>query len=68
MKIILYSTKCPKCNILEKKLIQKELDFNLITDFDKKEMMKKGFLAAPILVVDNEYMDFSTANNWVNSL
>lgn len=68
MKIILYSTNCPKCNILEKKLIQKELDFNLITDFDKKEMMKKGFLAAPILVVDDEYMDFSTANNWINNL
>ena len=68
MKIILYSTNCPKCNILEKKLIQKELDFNLITDFDKKEMMKKGFLAAPILVVDDEYMNFSTANNWINNL
>lgn len=68
MKIILYSTDCPKCSILEKKLGQKGLEFDLIKNFDKKEMIKKGFVGAPILVVDDQYMDFSTANNWINNL
>ena len=68
MKIILYSTDFPKCSILEKKLGQKGLEFDLIKNFDKKEMIKKGFVGAPILVVDDQYMDFSTANNWINNL
>lgn len=68
MNIILYSTNCPKCNVLEKKMTQKALDFSVITDFDKREMIKRGFAAAPVLVVDDKYMDFSAANEWINSL
>lgn len=68
MNIILYSTNCPKCNVLEKKMIQKALDFSVITDFDRREMIKKGFATAPVLVVDEKYMDFSMANEWLNSL
>ncbi len=64
MKIILYTTDCPKCKILEKKLKDKNIKFETITD--RKEMIKLCILSSPNLDVDGCLMDFSTANNWIN--
>lgn len=64
-KIKLYTTNCPKCKVLEAKLRQKNIDFDLITDI--KELIDKGFLSAPILQVDDEYLDFSHAITFVNN-
>ncbi len=66
MKVILYSTHCPKCNVLEKKLNQNYIPYEEVNDVNV--MRKKGFLSAPMLEVDGEIMDFKTANNWINSL
>lgn len=63
-KIILYSTNCPKCNVLEKKLQSKNIDFELCNDVDL--MLSKEIQQAPYLEVDNELMDFSKAVKWVN--
>ena len=63
-KIILYSTNCPKCNVLEKKLQSKNIDFEICNDIDL--MLSKGIQQAPYLEVDNELMDFSKAVKWVN--
>lgn len=59
-----YSTHCPKCNVLESKLKQKNIDFEECTDIN--EMMKKGIQTAPYLEVDNQLMDFGAAIRWVN--
>lgn len=64
--IILYSTKCPKCIVLEKKLKNKQINFSEINDVDI--MKKKGFLSSPILEVDGKIMDFIEANSWVNTV
>ena len=64
MRVILYSTNCPKCNVLKKKLEQKNIDFELVTDQDV--MIEKGFMSAPMLEVDGNIMNFSGANEWVN--
>lgn len=64
MKVIFYSTHCPKCMILEKKLKQKNISYEEINDVEI--MKEKGYLTVPVLEVDNEAMDFSTANNWIN--
>lgn len=64
VKIILYSTNCPKCNVLEKKLQNKNIDFEICNDVDL--MLSKGIQQAPYLEVDNELMDFSKAVKWVN--
>lgn len=61
--IILYSTNCPKCKILEKKLIDADIIF-VIKD-DEDEMIKKGFTSAPMLEVDDKIMDFGEAVKWV---
>lgn len=66
MKIVLYSTHCPKCLVLEKKLKQKGIYFEEVYDIDV--MQAKGFLSAPMLEVDEVIMDFSTANKWISEM
>ncbi len=63
-KIILYSTNCPKCNVLEKKLQSKNINFEICNDVDL--MLSKGIQQAPNLEVDGELMDFTKAVKWVN--
>jgi len=66
MEIKLYSTHCPRCLVLEKKLDQAGIEFELVTEFDVKAMREKGFMGAPILQVGNDFMDFTKANTWIN--
>ena len=61
----LYTTKCPKCLVLEKKLVSKGVDFILETDVSP--VIEKGYSTAPILQVDDEYMEFPEAVQWVNN-
>lgn len=61
--IILYSTNCPRCRILEKKLQDKGIEFELFNDVDT--MIAKGFKEAPKLEVDDVVMDFKEANEWI---
>lgn len=66
MKLVLYTTFCPKCKVLEKKLAEKNLVYETVTDVDV--MSEKGFQTVPMLEVDGEVMDFSKAAEWVNKL
>ena len=66
MKITLYSTHCPKCNVLEKKLKTKNIKYEEVNDVEV--MKEKGYLTVPILEVDGESMDYKTAFNYVDSL
>lgn len=66
MNVTLYSTGCPKCRILETKLNQKNIGFNI--DKDEDEMIKRGFQSLPMLEVDGKLMDFGDAVRWVNEL
>ena len=61
---ILYSTNCPKCKVLETKLKNKNIEFEICNDIDL--MLSKGIQQAPYLEIDNELMDFSNAIKWVN--
>lgn len=66
MKIILYSTHCPMCNVLEKKLQMKNIEYDICTDIN--EIRKLGFLSAPILKVDDDYYTFKEANILLNNI
>ena len=66
MNVILYSTNCPMCNVLEKKLIHKDIAFDEINDVEV--MRSKGFLSAPMLEVYGNIMNFKEAIDWINSL
>lgn len=66
MNVTLYSTNCPKCVILEKKLKDKNVEFDIVNDVD--QMIEKGFMAAPILEVDGKPLSYMDANTWVNNI
>ena len=61
--IILYSTGCPKCQVLVKKLDAAGVEYSVNTDID--EMTALGIKSAPMLEVDGRLMDFSKANAWL---
>lgn len=65
MKVTLYSTHCPKCIILQKKLDMASIVYNTVEDVE--EIAKTGMLSVPLLRVDDgAVMDFATAVKWVN--
>ena len=66
MRVLLYSTHCPRCNVLEKKLQQKEVDYDEVNDTSIME--QKGYLSVPVLEVDGKSMDFKEAVDWINTL
>ena len=65
MSVVLFSTHCPRCNVLEKKLQQKNISYEEVNDVEI--MKEKGYLTVPILEVDGMIMDFKTAVDWINS-
>ena len=64
--ITLYTTHCPKCVVLEKKLNSKNIDFKICDDIDY--MLSLNIQQAPYLEVDNKLMDFSEAIKWINEI
>lgn len=63
MNIILYSTHCPKCKVLETKLKQKNITYEEVNDV--KVMSEKGFMSVPKLDVDGTVYDFKEAVKWI---
>lgn len=63
MNIVLYSTDCPMCKVIEAKLKQSNIEFEKINDVDL--MVQKGFRSAPILEVDGVAYNFKEAIEWV---
>ena len=64
MDIVLYSTGCPKCNVLKKKLADKNITYTENNDVDT--MVSLGIDQVPVLSVDGKLLQFSEANEWIN--
>lgn len=64
MKIIFYSTGCPKCNVLKKKLTEKNIEYMESNDIEI--MASLGIDQVPVLSVDGELLQFAEANKWIN--
>lgn len=62
--VILHTTNCPRCHVLEKKLIEKNIQFEENNDVEL--MLQKGFDTAPMLEVNGEIMNFKEATAWIN--
>ena len=68
--VTLYTTHCPKCNVLEKKLDKKKIEYTLVDDFDIQAMVDKGIIrnklkikaainnASIFLKIQKEYENF----------
>lgn len=65
MTIDLYTTHCPKCKVLEKKLAAKNITY--IEHDDINEMIALGYKETPILVVDGQKYSSVDAIKWVNA-
>lgn len=64
--IKIYTTGCPNCNILERKLFEKGIYFEEETDV--KKMVDLGFETVPMLDVDGNIMDYKEALEWVSNM
>ena len=65
MNIVLYSTHCPRCTVLEKKLEAKGIKFEVETSVD--DMLSLGITQVRMLRVDDKLLNFAEANTWVNN-
>lgn len=63
MAVTLYSTGCPQCNVLKKKLDLAGIEYNTIEDPDA--IAAKGFMTAPLLEVEDKVMQFKEAVDWI---
>lgn len=63
MNITLYTTNCPQCRILESKLKDANINFEVVNDVDL--MIQKGFMMAPVLEVDGVAHSFKEAVKWI---
>lgn len=63
--LILYTTGCPKCEILKKKLKAKNIEY--VENNNVEDMESLGIDQVPILSVDGNLMSFAEANNWINN-
>ena len=62
--IVLFSTGCPKCSILKKKLEQKGIVYQ--ENNSVEEMLGLGITQVPVLKIGSRLLEFADANDWVN--
>ena len=64
MSVIMYTTGCPKCKILKKKLDEKKVEYEEETDVEK--MKSIGIDRVPMLSVDGKLLSYLEAVKLVN--
>jgi hypothetical protein len=64
-RIVLYSTGCPKCSVLKKKMDAAHIVY--VEEHDMDEMLKVGLKSAPGLMVGSEILNFQDAVRWVQN-
>lgn len=65
MDVILYTTFCPKCNVLKSKLDEAGISYKIVTSID--EMIELGIMTSPVLSVNGQLLSFIEAVDWVNN-
>lgn len=63
METVLYGNNCPRCFSLKAQLKAKNIKFKESNNLDL--IIEKGFRSMPILQINNEFMDYNTAVDWV---
>lgn len=63
MAVTLYSTGCPQCNVLKRKLDNAGIEYQI--NEDPAAIEAKGFLTAPLLEVGDKIMQFKEAVDWI---
>ena len=63
--VILYSTGCPKCDVLKNKLAEKNIKYK--EENDKGKMIALGIDEVPVLAVGDKLLKFKDANEWIKN-
>jgi glutaredoxin len=66
LKVIIYTTNCPQCKVLESLLKRSNIEFETCEDVDV--MISKGMRSAPNLEVDGTIMNYQQALRWINEV
>ena len=64
--MVLYTTGCPRCEMLEKLLNDKGMKYEVCTV--KDVMVRNFFKTVPMLEVDGKTMNYKDAVRWVNQI
>lgn len=64
MEVILYTTHCPICKMLEKRLADKKVSYTECTDVAK--MKSLGIKQVPVLSLDGVLYNTQEAMKWLN--
>lgn len=63
--VIMYTTHCPQCKVLEKMLNDKKIEYTQITDIDV--MKFKGIQSVPYLEIEGELKNFKESMEWIRN-
>lgn len=63
--VIMYTTHCPQCKVLEKMLNDKKIEYTQITDIDV--MKSKGIQSVPYLEIEGELKNFKESMEWIRN-
>ena len=63
--VIMYTTHCPQCKVLEKMLNDKKIEYTLNTDINI--MKSKGIQSVPYLEVEGELKNFKESMEWIRN-
>lgn len=63
MEITFYTTHCPKCSVLKKKLDLAKINYNINDNVE--EMIDLGLKSAPALKVEDKILNFTEAIEWI---
>lgn len=66
--ITLYTTHCVRCKVLETKLDNKKVSYDVVDDIAKLKELGLQDAFFPILEVDGKRLSFGEANKFVESL
>ena len=66
MSVVLYSTGCPNCKILKKKLDAVGIEYSEENSIDT--MLALGITNVPVLSINGELLDYRNAMIYVNEL
>lgn len=66
MNVIMYTTHCPRCEVLKTKLLNKKITFEEETSVVK--MKELGIDNVPVLSINGDLKNFTEAIKWINEV
>ena len=64
MEIKLYTTHCPRCSVIEKKLAAAHISYTEVSD--ERAIGARGIDVVPVLEIDGKLYSFGNAIKWIH--